>query len=433
MSTRDLLLAELYRSPRETQALALAARHVPFLRFDRREPFLPLAAGYTIFTADGPSPSFNREIQLRPPGKPASRTAIEYAIWWDWDIHHLYELEHVWVYLDADDQPVRLEASWHGEYHEIPLQLEDGRAVLLSEPGKHAFAPHVDWFLRRAKEMRRVETEHVSLHAGVLVNEMFAGQIRQRVFDQTLVRSYLTQQDFQPTWDFSNRFAFRTDMLVPWATLKSWIPRRVNAWLDRLETSLTPEDYRALRLVSVEGSLVGLQAAAQAGADVVYMPAALNNGDLAIGDSQAGPTIDMETLFHFCSKEPMGVAFEPQDPKALEILTSFIQEKKLEGYALLASTQTSWLAQYRSQLPKGTSMLQFTSLDQDPIQMAQEAGAAMINPRWEGLASAYENLTPEWVQMLHQIGLGIAGWPTERAEDLAAMQRMGLDIIWQPL
>ncbi|RPJ40557.1 MAG: hypothetical protein EHM21_14490, partial [Chloroflexi bacterium] len=155
MSTRDLLLVDLYNSQRDEQAQALAARHAPVLYFDANEPFLPLAAGYTLFNQDGPSPSFDRLIELRPEGQPAAALAIEYAIWWDWDIHHLYELEHVWVYVDEQGQPVRIEGSWHGKFYNIPLKLENGCAVLLSEPGKHAFAPDASWFHQRVREYRR--------------------------------------------------------------------------------------------------------------------------------------------------------------------------------------------------------------------------------------------------------------------------------------
>ena len=78
--------------------LDLARRHAPILLFDAREPFLPSAAGYTVFhTADAASSSFPRYVRIEAPAV----LAIEYALWWDWDIQHLYELEHVWVMLDA--------------------------------------------------------------------------------------------------------------------------------------------------------------------------------------------------------------------------------------------------------------------------------------------------------------------------------------------
>jgi putative hydrolase of the HAD superfamily len=138
--TNDLLLSELYQSSREPHEHQLAARYAPFIRFDAREPFLPIAAGITVFNSDSTSPSMRRTIRLAPPGKPAASLAIEYAIWWDWDIHHLYELEHIWVYLDANGKVVRVEGSWHGKFNELALQIEGDHPVVLSEPGKHACA-----------------------------------------------------------------------------------------------------------------------------------------------------------------------------------------------------------------------------------------------------------------------------------------------------
>ena len=138
----DSQLATLKGEPRSTEEHALALRHAPLLRMDLREPFSPSAFGYTVFREDVDSPSFPRRITL-PPG---AASAVEYAIWWDWDIGHLYELEHVWVYLAADGQVIAAEASWHGEWNPMRTAagappLQDGRVVLHSEPGKHAFSP----------------------------------------------------------------------------------------------------------------------------------------------------------------------------------------------------------------------------------------------------------------------------------------------------
>ena len=119
----------------------LAARHAPVIRFDAREPFLPSLVGYTVFRTDDDSPSFPRQIELG--ARPGAVVAIEYAVWWDWDIQHLYELEHVWVYLNADEQLIGAEASWHGGFNDMAvngaLLLTDNRLTVYSEPGKHAF------------------------------------------------------------------------------------------------------------------------------------------------------------------------------------------------------------------------------------------------------------------------------------------------------
>src|SRR5690606_3500750 len=87
--------------------IALAKRHAPMIRFGDNEPFLPSRAGVTVMTAPGRSPSASLEITFEA----GVAKVLEYAIWWDWDIQHLYELEHVWVKLDASDAVVSVNAS----------------------------------------------------------------------------------------------------------------------------------------------------------------------------------------------------------------------------------------------------------------------------------------------------------------------------------
>jgi hypothetical protein len=76
-------LEALLDTPQDAHDRALAARCAPIIRFDIREPFLPLAVGYTILRSDADSSSFRRRIELNPLGKPPAALAIEYAIWWD--------------------------------------------------------------------------------------------------------------------------------------------------------------------------------------------------------------------------------------------------------------------------------------------------------------------------------------------------------------
>jgi hypothetical protein len=63
----------------------------------------------------------------------------------------MYELGHVWVYLDEAQQPVWVEASSHGVYASMILEdgtipLDDGHPVFYSQPGKQAFSPTPHWF-----------------------------------------------------------------------------------------------------------------------------------------------------------------------------------------------------------------------------------------------------------------------------------------------
>lgn len=68
----EISLARLYRMNQESPELDLVARYSPLIRLDGHEPFLTLAAGYTIFIVDGRSPSFDRHISLKKdPVRPA--------------------------------------------------------------------------------------------------------------------------------------------------------------------------------------------------------------------------------------------------------------------------------------------------------------------------------------------------------------------------
>ncbi len=229
----------VFASPEQRAAAEerdLALRYLPRLYFDRHEPFLPLVVGYTLFRRDAPSPSFPRQIVL-PPG---AALAVEYAIWWDWDIQHLYELEHVWVYADPAGRIVEVEASRHGQYEAMrtasgDLPLRHGRPALVAEPGKHAFAAEPEAFRERAGMIRR----HCSSLSGVMglhVTPLFEPVLRERrnPLINNLVRRYLRRRAFQPSFDFSLGCDLGNLPLVPWPILAAWIPARVAWWSRRL-------------------------------------------------------------------------------------------------------------------------------------------------------------------------------------------------------
>lgn len=227
------------RLHRRDQNNELARVHAPIIHFDAAEPFLPLAAGYTVFHAAAPSPSFPRTIEL-PDG---AALAIEYAIWWDWDIDHLYELEHVWVYLDEAGKLIAADASWHGGWN--AMTVDHGELALYSEPGKHAFASSIEPLLeRRAKTLEACTSLHKTRR--LLVTPLFQDIIPLGTpVEQELVCNYLQGQLFQPTYEFSKSFALADARLVPWPQLQRWIPQRVRWWLDTLETSIYSEGSKS--------------------------------------------------------------------------------------------------------------------------------------------------------------------------------------------
>jgi hypothetical protein len=224
----------------------LAARYAPLIYFDAKEPFFPLVAGYTVFAGAADSPSFARRVEPAGPGHPPAALVIEYAIWWDWDIGHLYELEHTWTYVGEDGEVAFAEASWHGGYG--AAVLSDGRArvfargderhpVVYSEPGKHAFAPEPEILLDRRREKTLESCGPRAGGGGLLVSRLFEGILdtRKNPRHDALASAYLKRKAFVPDFDWSKELLVTEELLVPWPDLFEWIPMRIDWWLDQLE------------------------------------------------------------------------------------------------------------------------------------------------------------------------------------------------------
>lgn len=222
----------------------LAARYAPVIHFNRLEPFLPLAAGYTIFRQDGDSPSFPRRIELKGDGHAPATLAIEYAIWWDWDIQHLYELEHTWTYVGADGRVVFAEASWHGGYSSavladgsVPLApCSATHPIVYSQPGKHAFVPMVEGLLEVADKTAESCGPRAGT-GGLWVTPLFEGILTRRKNPEVdaLVGAYLKARAFSPSDAWDKEFPITREMLVPWPALFEWVPRRMDWWIARLK------------------------------------------------------------------------------------------------------------------------------------------------------------------------------------------------------
>ena len=224
-----------------TEELELARRYAPRLLFDDNEPFLPIAIGFTVFHADAYSPSFPRCIGLTPRGRSPAAFAIEYAIWWDWDITHLYELEHVWTFVDEQQHVCRAEASWHGDFQTLTgwndrLQLHKGtHPVAFSQPGKHAFAGNPQVFLIMGEYAQRQCLEEAG-SGGVLVTSIFEEALStvKSEANDVLAAEFLKSRAFEPAFQWNQTYDTWTNCLVPWPQLEQWIPRRVSTILRQL-------------------------------------------------------------------------------------------------------------------------------------------------------------------------------------------------------
>jgi putative hydrolase of the HAD superfamily len=218
-------------------------RHAPLLLFDRKEPFLPSRVGYAVHhgaadscadwrrTRDGDSPLATHLSGFT--------TVIEYGIWWDWDIQHLYELEAAWVYLDRDDQVLRVEASWHGGYHDMAVdgapRLRDEHPVLYSQPGKHAFAPGPEWF--EPNEKFTLPCRDRAGAMGLHITPLFEGRIAKTPEDDARVLRHLQRFAFTPSFVFDRELLIGLEQLCPWEELAAWIPVRVRELAAQLKTA----------------------------------------------------------------------------------------------------------------------------------------------------------------------------------------------------
>lgn len=215
--------------------LELARRLAPVVRFCDNEPFLPGKVGIAVIYGPGRSPSTGLDITFEP----GVARVIEYAIWWDWDIQHLYELEHIWLKLDADDGVVGVEASSHGGKFAMRgtdggLPLQAGRVTLVSTPGKHAFTATPEAQADTA-ELTTVSCQELAGRGGVLINDMFRADLAEvTAEDQRAVKRYLQARAFLPTFTFGQRFDLASVEFLHWDELAAWIPGRVKAVLEQV-------------------------------------------------------------------------------------------------------------------------------------------------------------------------------------------------------
>lgn len=223
--------------------MEIFAKYKPIIMLDKREPFEITAMGCTIFHETKRSSSFpKRQIFIE---KELVDFAVEYAVWYDYDIQHLYELEHVWVYVNRDGSVRKVEASFHGKFLNM-VDLETGKPVLqkthpvvYSQPGKHALVPDPrvirlipDWW---ESCMEKAGND------GVLVQDMFETQIHTDEELQKMTEAYIKDQfGFRPSMEFEP-FILEDDRLMSWEELKETIPGRVNRQIDIIRKWSTGE------------------------------------------------------------------------------------------------------------------------------------------------------------------------------------------------
>lgn len=249
----------------------IVKNYAPKVFFDNNEPFLPLIVGYTVADTEMPSPSFDRSLI-----PPESGFIIEYAIYWDWDIGHHYDLEHLWIHVNKAGEVEAFEGSAHGLYinlwpfpptlDKIEYQLKNKEKgnrycrgkkysnfsrifssgsglIAYSQPGKHGFAPSPDWYKEAGDYVISACTEHAGnsgLLGGIYGNRLHQGDEKK----EQLASEFLKKRSFIPSLIFEQRINLEVDLpIIPWEELYHLIPKRVEQWMTALENGKeTPGD-----------------------------------------------------------------------------------------------------------------------------------------------------------------------------------------------
>ena len=96
---------------------------------------------------------------------------------------------------------------------------------------------------------------------------------------------------------------------------------------------------------------------------------------------------------------------------------------------IAGSFRPDWLAEIKIALPVMHTSVLFSSVQVDPVSLAQSVGAQYVHPCWERHAHPSRLLTPAWIKRVRDAGLGIVCWHEERHEEIAALRKLGVDAI----
>ena len=440
----------------QSDDLVLAKRHAPIICFDAAEPFLPTLAGYTVFRAPNASPSFPRYIALEPPAV----LAVEYALWWDWDIQHLYELEHAWVFVDDAGSVVRVESSQHGRASGDVPHLDGGRPVLYAEPGKHALKGS------SAELSAHTSGTEYSCNAGagvggVWVTPLYRDRIARTPDADQLVRTYLRRHAFTPRWEWSRRVDVAGLELMPWTELDTRTPRIVAERVSELEASIAREDrhvwhigHRGAGVHAPPNTLASLAEAAKLGAHMVELDVRLNADGVPVLVHDAmvmvpgrgnvpvnaltveelgtlGPAPDsgvppLAEALDRCARLRLGPYLEIKEGPAVGPVVRELSSRDLARYSIVASFDPAVVARVTGYAPHMPTSILFNAFNVDPVALARGCGARYVHPCWERHPTPHTLLTPQWLADVRRAGLGIITWHEERPEAIGALLRLGV-------
>lgn len=209
----------------------LVLKYQPKILMDKADPFPVRLLGCTVFSEPGMSPSF-RNLRLDPQALGA-KWIVEYAVYFDYDIQHLYDLEHIWVAVGADGQLLDCWCSFHGMRLRAAglavFRMEGTHPVLYAQPGKHAMLPAPELFELHPQFHTACRED---AGGGLLIPAMLVQKLTTDPEQDEKIRQYICGHfAFAPSLEFE-REVLSEDQFISWPELLAAIPELVEAQLE---------------------------------------------------------------------------------------------------------------------------------------------------------------------------------------------------------
>lgn len=215
----------------------MVEKYLPVLMLDENEPYRPVAFGWSTYKDGDKSESFDRRFQFRDD---SITSVIEFAVYWDYDITHLYDLEHIWLYLDDYGHVVGAESSFHGTVVngllEGSLNLKGNQLKLYCQPGKHAMVPDPKVFESLSDYYTNCN-ESVGKD-GLIITGVARGRYKTYPGLTDKIVRYMKKDAFVPGTEWC-RYEFEQEKLMTWEAMDRMIPQRIALELEKIEESHT--------------------------------------------------------------------------------------------------------------------------------------------------------------------------------------------------
>ncbi len=224
--------------------------YAPIIYMDENEPFKVKKVGFKKYAENGVfSDSFNRRFDFE--NYPGTEAVYEYAYYLDYDIQHLYDLEHIWVYVDEKGEIAGAEGSYHGRLlraysrkestkaangdYSAFAEIKDGHVVMYSQPGKHAMLANPSLMFLYPELFEACK--RLAGISGLDAPEKFLTDIHISEEDNRRVVEHIrSNYSFEPKMEFEEYLIPKEDYMS-WDELDKKIPEYIKAELEKLGIS----------------------------------------------------------------------------------------------------------------------------------------------------------------------------------------------------